>query len=110
MIYCGTVNTEEIIAELDDGRYADVELIKSCERQSFVVRSNSCEDWMWEFWMDDPSVYEMARHAIINAVFECDDMDELIETLDEIFEEDFSEFVVDEEECDGDCDHCEYMN
>lgn len=107
MIYYGTVKQEEIMFKLDDGTMNTVSLVKSCVTPTFVVTTTYNDEWYWEFWMDDPSVYEMAKHVVMDAVFECEDMDELMEMLDEIFDEDFMDFVVDEE-CDSDCENCEY--
>lgn len=108
MVYYGTVKKEEIAFKLDDGTMDGVLLIQSCNTPTFMVTTSHEDDgWGWEFWMEDPSVYEMTKHIVMDAVFECDDMDELMEMLDEIFEEDFMDFVVDDE-CDGDCENCEY--
>ena len=106
MTYYGTVKKEEIMFKLDDGSFESVTLSKSCVTPTFIVATSYDDEWIWEFWMEDPSVYEMTKHIIMDTVFECDDMDELMEMLDEIFEEDFMDFVVDDE-CDGDCENCE---
>lgn len=107
MIYCGTVKNEEIAIRLDDGRYEYVELTLSSNTPTFLVSCDFYDGWEWEFNMDDPAVYEIVKHTIMDAVFECDDMDDMLETLDEVFETDYADFLV---ECDGACQHCKYMN
>lgn len=107
MTYYGTVKKEEIAIQQDDGGFEYVILAKSCVTPTFVVTTSYDEEWSWEFWMEDPSVYEMVKHMVMDKTFECDNMDELMEDLDEIFDEYFADFVMDEE-CDGDCENCEY--
>ena len=107
MTYYGTVKKEEIVIKQDDGSFESVSLTKSCVAPTFIVATSYDDEWIWEFWMEDPSVYEMVKHMVMDAVFERDDMDELIEDLDGLFEEYFADLVVDEE-CDGDCENCEY--
>ena len=43
---------------------------------------------------------------IFDVVWECEDMDSLMRVLSEIFEDNFSDILV-EDECNGDCEHCE---
>lgn len=44
---------------------------------------------------------------IMDLAFECDDMDELIAAMDEMFAEDFASIVVDGCECENNCcEHC----
>ena len=107
MTYYGTVKKEEIAIRQDDESFEYVILAKSCVTPTFMVSTSYDDGWVWEFWMEDPSVYEMVKHMVMDATFGCDDMEELMEILDGIFEEDFANFVVDEE-CDGDCENCEY--
>jgi hypothetical protein len=39
----------------------------------------------------------------MEAIFECDTMDELMENLSEVFEDGFADILVNEEHCCGEC-------
>lgn len=111
MIYNGTNVTETIwfspLHDDDDVHY--IELIKSDDESIFYVTACCNENWVWAFYMDGLSNYEMVKHTIMDTAFECVNMYELIGELDAIFAEDFSDIAVEDEcECDGNC--CENCN
>ena len=106
MVYYGTYNTEGILwhpaGDMDDMHV--ILLTKECDEATFTVNVCCYEDWEWRFDMISPAHYEIVKHMIMDLAFECDDMDELIAAMDEMFAEDFAEIVVDDEcECDGSC-------
>jgi hypothetical protein len=110
MVYDGTYTAEGIVVHLN-GDVDDQHMIfltKGCNEATFTVHACCYDDWEWKFSMESPAHYEMIKYMIMNAVFECEDMDELINMLDEIFEKDFSKIVVNEDECNGSC--CENCN
>ena len=90
-----------------------IDIAMGTDAPTFAVTSCCDDEWIWEFWYDKTS-YDLVKHVVMDCIFECDDMDELIDALDEVFEENFEEIVVDEEfqedeiQCDGDCDNCEF--
>lgn len=110
MVYHGTNKTETIYISLEDDleHVCGIELIKAYDEPVFYVTTCCNTDWVWKFSMDGESNYEMVKHTIIDAVFECDDIVELMDYLDAIFEEDFDDIVVYEEVCDECC--CENCN
>lgn len=113
MIYQGTVKSENILFQDEDGMFAGIELIKSCDAPTFTVMSDIYHDaWMYEFWMDDPATYEAAKHTIMNVLAENKNFKDAIEELDEFFSTDFADLIVDENEfeCDGDCENCEIVD
>lgn len=114
MLYHGTNKTETIWIgpENDLKEMHCIELIKSDDEPVFCVTACCNEDWMWAFYMDGVSNYEMVKHTIIDEVFECDDMGELLDTLDAIFADEFEDILVkDECECDGSCcEHCDHRD
>ena len=85
-----------------------VEFIKYGNTPIFAVCLDDGEDeWLWEFELFNPSDYERVKMSVFGAIFECDTMIELAETLDDIFENGFEDIlIVDEcDECDG-CGGC----
>lgn len=111
MIYCGTGALERILIheadDLEQQHWIDIAMHK--EDATFAVTCCCDDSWEWEFYYGK-SDYERVKFVIMNAICECDDMDELLDELDEIFVEDFEDILVDEDdfECDGDCDNCEF--
>ena len=118
MYLCGFGNVERIMCheedELDVQHYVD--LIMDKDEPVFYVTCCCNEDFMWEFGYDKTS-YERIKHIITDCIFECDSMEELMDVLDEIFEEML--YGIDEEidddddddiDCCGDCDRCKYLN
>ena len=110
MVYYGTYNTEGIVVHIKDDP-DDVHVIsltKEFNEAAFTVRVCCYEDWEWKFSLTSSANYEMVKHMIMDTAFECEDMDELINMLDEIFEKMFSKIVVNEDKCDKHC--CENCN
>lgn len=110
MVYYGTCNAEGIMVHINGDR-DDMHIImltKQCDEAAFTVHVCCYDDWEWKFSMASPANYEMVKYMIMDAAFECEDMDELINLLDEIFEINFSAIVIDEDVCDGHC--CESCN
>lgn len=117
MVYHGTSITETIYV----GTQSDLEntccinLIKAHDEPIFYVTTCCNTDWVWKFSMDGESNYEMVKHTIIDTIFECSNIIELIDCLDAIFEEDFDDIVVYEEEvhdelCCENCNHRSCLN
>ena len=111
MIYHGTSKAETIFIgpENDLNDVCCIDLIKMHDEPAFCVTTCSNTDWVWKFYMDGESNYEMVKHSIIDAIFECNNIIELIDYLDEFFEENFYDIVVYEEEAYDDC-NCEHCN
>ena len=111
MIYHGTSVTETIYvkSENDLENVCCIDLIKAHDESVFYVTTCSNTDWTWKFYMDGESNYEMVKHTIIDAVFKCNHIIELMDYLDTIFEENFDEIVVYEEKEHDDC-CCENCN
>lgn len=114
MILCGFYESERIIVRPNSGRIEEshwIDLTKNGNEPVFYVTCCCNEDWEWEFDYDKTS-YERIKHIITDCIFACDTMEELIDTLDEIFEEMvYGSDYDDVEECNGDCDHCGvYLN
>ncbi len=113
MVYHGTSKTETIwVGPANDlNEMHCIELTKSDDEPVFYVTACCNEDWVWAFYMDGESNYEMVKHTIIDALFECDGMGELLDMLDAIFADDFEDILVeDEDECECDECCCEYCN
>lgn len=117
MIYNGTNVTEKIWFSPmhDDNDTHYISLIKAVNDPVFYVTTCCNEEWVWAFYMDGVSNYEMVKHTIMDTVFECRNIGQLLNELDDIFEENFADIIAhDECECDGNCcvncDHRDCLN
>ena len=121
MIYCSTGNLERVFFYPNDDstetHWIDMEM-SSCG-STFKVTYCCDEEWVWKFFYDKTN-YEIVKYLIMDCIAVCDTMEELIDALDEIFEEDCADFVCYEAElqedeiefecgCDGDCDDCKMI-
>ena len=111
MVYYGISKTETIVChmnnDVNDMHY--IELVRVCDDAVFCVRTCCDNEWEWRFH-DTASNYELVKHMIMDAMFDCDDMGELMDELDGIFEECFEEILANECEatcdCETGCNHC----
>lgn len=116
MIYCSTGNLERLFfhvnGNLEERHWVDMEM-SNCG-PTFAVTICCDEDWIWEFKYDKTN-YDLVKHMIMDCIFEAESVGELIDAMDEVFEECFDDIVVNvaelqedeiEFECDGDCDNC----
>jgi hypothetical protein len=111
MIYYGTEKVEFIYFHLEDNE-DDLHFIameRDCDEPVFYVRTCCNNDWEWKFY-DTTSNYDMVKYAIIDASFDCKDMQEYLFELDSVFEEIFDEIVIWDCEatcdCETGCNHC----
>jgi hypothetical protein len=120
MVYHGTSTSETILFH-PIGRprqFYFLELTKAAAKPTFFVTSCCGNEWYYEFYMENNSDYERVKLAIMDAIFECEDMEELLDHLSEIFEDGFDDILVEDDneydcECDFNCDNCEcnkYLN
>ena len=124
MVYRGTSKTETIWfgPENDLEELHCIELCKA-ENESVCYVTTCCNsEWVWAFKLDAPSNYEMVKFIIMETIFECCCcINNLLDTLDDIFSEDFADILVEdmdecECECEGNencceqCDHRDCLN
>lgn len=117
MILCGSYEAESIIVHPSNNPNEAhcIEIVKDNEEPIFRVTYCCNEDWVWEFLYTKTN-YEVVKYLIIASIVECDTIDELIDMLDETFEEECYDMICDgveyyedeEDECDGDCENCIY--
>ena len=105
MIFNGMMKTEALFFYVDNDKedMHFIEIERDCEQNVFRVGVCCDEEWEWKF-RDDASNYELVKHAIFDVAFDAKNMTELINDLDEVFEEYFREIVVCE--CNCCCDNC----
>lgn len=109
MVYDGTYETEIIMVhpmdDLDENHY--IEIFKSPNEAYFYVTCCCDDDWMYEFEYNK-SDYERIKYNIMEAIFECDTMKELLDTLSEIFDDGFAP-ICEDDSCDEKCNckNCE---
>lgn len=108
MVLCGFYTAEAIAIHPDDDLHEThfIYLEQSKENPTFSVSCCCDEDWEYTF-VYSKSDYERIKFTIINAISECDSMEEIMDALSEIFEEYWADILVDTE-CDGDCENCEF--
>ena len=109
MIYKGTYDVEIIeVTPMDDLSEAHyIQMQKSRDDATFSVTCCCDEDWCYEFEYNK-SDYERVKFNVMECIFECETMDELLDTLSEVFEDGFEPLDRDVVECDGDCENCEF--
>lgn len=111
MVYEGTYEAERLVfRECNNNVEHWIALSKAKNEPKFCVTCCCNEDWIWEFWYTK-SDYERIKFVVMEGICECDTADELMDELDEVFDEGFDDIVayedVNEFKCDGDCDECE---
>lgn len=108
MIYCGTDKVELIWFHLeeDENERHVITMEQDCDENVFYVRTCCNSDWEWKF-VYTAGCYDMVKHAIFDAGFDCEDIEDLLWTLDGIFEEYFDKIVIwDECDCENGCECC----
>lgn len=125
MIYQGT-DVVEVIAinpmnNTNETHY--INMVKSGDYSMFYVTCCCNADWFYEFAMENNSDYERVKFNIMEAIFKCDTVNELLCTLSDVFEEGFGDILIEnndgcececcdhgecECQCDGDCGNCRY--
>lgn len=105
MVYYGTYTSEKIVAhyagQSDEMHY--IELTKMADRPTFVVSCCCDEDWAYEFHLSNNAEYEMVKFCVMESMFECETMEELLCQLSEVFEDDFEDMLVEDEFCCNEC-------
>lgn len=114
MVYYATDVTEKIYIynEKNHNDVHYINLTKSGDTPTFYVTCCCNEKWIWEFYMDNASNYEMVKHVVMDTIMEYDNMREVLEALDEQFEEVFGDIVdwdIDEYYCES-CNHRDCLN
>ena len=108
MEVAGIRNYEVIL--VDDGeevisRYIGMTMLD--DKPMFRVECDEYEPG-WEYMFAySKNNYENIKHVIVDAIYECDDMDEVLDVLSDIFESEFCDILMD---CDGDCESCEFCD
>lgn len=107
MVYHGTVASEKIAFHPDGepSKLHYIELTKSPHEPMFWVSCCCDENWFYSFYMEGNSDYERVKFNIMETIFECEDMADLIETLSDIFEDGFSDILIYDN--DQDCENCD---
>lgn len=104
MIYIGT-DVAEVISVNDRNKEYCIEIVKMSNTPTFVVCSDYDDDWGYEFYIGNDSEYERVKFCIMNEIFRCNTMYELLTSLTELFEDCFVDIIV-EEECECNCEDC----
>lgn len=117
MIFCGNVTCERLVVHPNDKPHSSHWIEITMEKNLPVFSVTCCCDseWEWKFWYDKTN-YDVVKHLIMDCIIECDTMDDLIDALDEVFDEFCGDMLFDESEleyeedeceCDGNCENCE---
>ena len=113
MVYYGTYNTEGIVVHtVDDVDDVHVILLtKECDEAAFTVSVCCYDDWEWKFILTSPAHYEIVKQDIWFATKDTISKKydhRFKDIFNEIFENEFSEIVLWEDEYDECC--CENCN
>jgi hypothetical protein len=107
MVYKGTDNIEIIqvhpMDNLSETHF--ISLVKPANSPTFYVTCCCNEDWGYEFYLENNSDYERIKFNIMETIFEAETMNDLLETLSEVFEDGFSDIMVENCDCE-DCNCC----
>lgn len=96
-----------IVSSVDDVTMHFITMIKFADTPTFGVACDCDDEWHYEFYMSNNSDYERVKFNIMEAIFECEDMDSLMRVLSEVFEDGFADILIkDECDCDGSCENC----
>lgn len=110
MLYRGTDQVEIIeVSPIDEiGTMHYINIAKSATEPTFCVTCCCDEDWMYEFYLENNSDYERIKWNIMDAIFDCETMDRLLEELSRIFEDGFADIIVNHYVTDSDnrCNNC----
>ena len=60
----------------------------------FSVRSSTNLDWKYSFFMPSMEKYEQVKQCIVDAIPACKDMDAMMNHLEEKFESDFKDILI----------------
>lgn len=104
MVYCGTSNTETIWfgSENNSEEVDFIDLYRVDNELVFYVDTCCNDSWGWAFKMDVPSNYEIVKFTIMSVALGCQCMNDLLNSLDEIFSsEEFADMIL-KNECEYD--------
>ena len=111
MVFNGILKSEALFFHLEDDEdeVHFIEMERDSDTDLFSVRVCCNNAWEWKFF-DVSCNYELVKHAVFDIAFDSHNMNELIEGLDEVFEDMFNEIVAWECEatcdCNNSCNHC----
>ena len=110
MVYCGESLTESIIMHKEElGKVIEneshcINITTSIHEPKFYVTCCCNEEWVWEFYYTSKTDYARVKMCIIDMMYECNNMYQLMDLLDEVFLEVFEDMLVEEDcECCGNC-------
>ena len=101
MIYNGTYKQETLIVNPnnDEKKIQFIDLVVDANEQILSVRLDAdTKDYWWDFHLDNPSDYERIKFNVMESMWDTEDMEELAETLDHIFNDGFADILVRDEE------------
>ena len=128
MIFCGNYEVEKLVVHPSDDVHSAhyIEIAKDKDAPLFSVTCCCHYEWVWQFVYTKTN-YEVVKYLTMASIVECDTMYELIDMLDEVYEEECGHMICEgiececdccgeeeeledeyEFECDGDCDNCTY--
>ena len=100
MVFCGIIATEQIDLHPEENlnKTFSIGLTMDKHEPKFYVWCDYDRDWFWEFWYLSRTGYEKVKQCILDVSYECEDIDETLEILSEVFFEGFGEMLVDDDE------------
>lgn len=98
MVYCGS-SFIEMIAMCPEGTPEETHFIEMQKGDRMFQVTYCCDpDWCYRFYLNSQSDYERVKFNIMETLFECKNAKEMLDQLSEIFEDGFSDILI--EDCD----------
>lgn len=100
MVFCGIIATEQIDLHPNDNldKLHSIGITMDKHEPKFYIWSSDDREWFWEFWYLSRTDYERVKQCIIDVAYECDNINETLNTLNEVFLEYFSDMLTTEED------------
>lgn len=98
MVFKGSSNIESIFFHPagDSEEVHWIDLTMRPDSNTFMVTCCCGEDWNYEF-IYTKSDYERIKYTIMQEIFEADSVEEVMETLDEIFTDGFEDILINDD-------------
>lgn len=105
MRYGGTENVEMIyfspMDALNETHFITMQ--KVFDEPVFCVSCCCDDDWFYAFSFEDNTTYERVKFNIMDAIFNCETTNELLDYLDEVFTEGFDDVLIYDDDEDDEC-------
>ena len=93
---------------LDEDHY--IELRKLDDEPIVCVNFCGSSTWEYNFVLENNTVYEMIKYNIMEAIFKCDTLPKLLDYLEDIFVNGFSDVLLPDDDDDDYGGYCNWID